>query len=224
MRLIALLALLAFPARAETCRLALVLAIDTSKSVDSAEFALQFGGLALAFRDPEVRAAILSPGDPVAVAAFEWSGEAHQATVAGWTMLESPAAIDGLADTLAGRRRAYLAQWTSIGAALIHAHEVLARGPDCARRVVDVSGDGHHNDGPSPRNAYATRDFDGITVNALVVTGLQRPALADYFRREVAHGPGAFVMATEDFSDYAEAIRRKLLREMLPHEIVATRE
>ena len=44
--------------RAAECGLELVLAMDVSRSVVKAEFELQMGGLALAFRDPEVAEAI----------------------------------------------------------------------------------------------------------------------------------------------------------------------
>ena len=49
---------LAIPARAAECGLELVLAMDVSRSVVKAEFELQMGGLALAFRDPEVAEAV----------------------------------------------------------------------------------------------------------------------------------------------------------------------
>lgn len=202
-------------APAEACRLALALAIDVSRSVDGREFALQFGGLADAFRDAEVRAAILG-GEAVAVAAFEWSGAARQAVAADWTLLERAGDIDRLADRLEGHARVSAEDWTSVGAALAFARRMLARGPACARRVIDVSGDGHHNDGPLPRQVYAGQDFGGVTVNALVVTGLARPKLMAWFEREVIRGPRAFALATRDFDDYGGAIRRKLLRELTP--------
>ena len=55
----------------EACRLALVLAMDISSSVDPLEDALQRGGLAQALRAPDVVDAILSqPDRPVALAMF----------------------------------------------------------------------------------------------------------------------------------------------------------
>lgn len=59
---------------AAECRLALVLAIDVSSSVDAAEDALQRNGLAAALLAPEVQAAIFAADLPVALTAFEWSG------------------------------------------------------------------------------------------------------------------------------------------------------
>ena len=53
------MAALVMPARAEQpVAIELVLALDCSASVDSDEYALQLEGLAAAFRDPEVLAAI----------------------------------------------------------------------------------------------------------------------------------------------------------------------
>jgi hypothetical protein len=64
---------LASPAVAGDCRLALVLALDVSSSVDRHEHRLQRQGLARALLAPEVVRAFLI-GDPVALYVFEWSG------------------------------------------------------------------------------------------------------------------------------------------------------
>ena len=54
--------------------LQLVLAIDGSGSIDDAEMALQTGGIAAAFRDPEVQAAIAAgPLQRIAVTAIIWA-------------------------------------------------------------------------------------------------------------------------------------------------------
>ena len=58
------------PAPASACRLALLLALDVSSSVDEAEYELQRNGLAAALLSPNVEAAFLSGGAPVALAAF----------------------------------------------------------------------------------------------------------------------------------------------------------
>ena len=59
--------------------LALVLALDSSASVDAGEFALQRDGLAMAFRDGEVAAAIAGGARRrIAVAVIEWAGAAQQ--------------------------------------------------------------------------------------------------------------------------------------------------
>src|SRR5262245_45871937 len=58
----------------EPVALELVLAIDSSASVDEREFALQVSGIAAAFRNPEVIAAIESLGSlGMAVSLVQWS-------------------------------------------------------------------------------------------------------------------------------------------------------
>ncbi|MEL6103903.1 MAG: DUF1194 domain-containing protein, partial [Pseudomonadota bacterium] len=77
-------ACLALPAWGD-CRLALLLALDVSSSVDMVEDDLQRGGLAAALVAPEVRAAFLAGPDPVALAVFEWSGRYNQEIILDWT-------------------------------------------------------------------------------------------------------------------------------------------
>ena len=60
------------PAMAQDCRLALVLALDVSSSVDAIEDRLQRDGLARALLAPEVVRAFVT-GEPVALFAFEGS-------------------------------------------------------------------------------------------------------------------------------------------------------
>ncbi len=61
--------------RAAGCKLALVLALDISSSVNQREYKIQLQGLARAFRTPEVIEAILTPqGAAIAAIVYEWSG------------------------------------------------------------------------------------------------------------------------------------------------------
>ena len=55
------------PAASAQCRLALVLAIDVSSSVDAEEDALQRRGLATALRAPEIQRAFFASDLPVAL-------------------------------------------------------------------------------------------------------------------------------------------------------------
>jgi hypothetical protein len=60
----------------------------------------------------------------------------------------------------------------------------------------------------------------GITVNALAVLedailgSGGKPWLVEYFEAEVIGGPGAFVEAAKDRSDFAAALRRKMILEI----------
>lgn len=205
--------LFAPPARAQSCPLALVLALDASSSVDPREYRLQAEGLEFALTDTDVVAAILDVGGILATA-FEWSGRDKQIVHAGWRFLDSPAAIAAFAARLGAAQRGYDEFPTSLGYALGFAAIQLERAPvECARHVIDVSGDGVNNDGFGPASAYRARAFGRITVNGLVIKGAD-PDPEFYYRTSVIRGPGAFVELADDYGDYARAMRRKLLREI----------
>lgn len=215
-----------FPAAAlAECRQALILALDVSGSVDDREYRLQLDGVATALDDDRVRAAILSmPDAPVAFAVFEWSSGRFQRDLVPWTILGDDAAIDGVIARLLGTGRVPAPQSTGIGAALEHAARRLGAGPACWTRTVDVSGDGRNNDWPTPRDVHAAGRLSDVTVNALVIgqddargeEGRQVTIneLMAYFRAEVISGPDAFIESASGYDDFADAMTRKLLKEL----------
>lgn len=214
--LAAALGCLAGGAAAE-CRLALVLALDVSSSVDAEEDRLQREGLGRAMLAPEVVRAFLA-GDPVALHVFEWSGSrAHLSLIPdGWAVIEDEADLRRAAGAVAESARGRDDLSTALGAALGHAAEALAAGPDCRARTVDISGDGIGNEGIEPRLAYARYPLEGVTVNALVIGGERSDSqLVAWFAEEVLRGPEAFWLHVEGFADYEEAMRIKLLRELM---------
>lgn len=197
----------------DTCEVALVLALDASSSVNGTEFKLQSRGLATALMDREVRAAILGV-EGVLMTAYEWSGRRQQAIIAEWEFLASDADIDRFAAKLSSHKRAYVEFPTAVGYALGFGAVRLARAPmACTRQVIDVSGDGVHNEGFPPKSAYRAFDFGGVTVNGLVIKGAD-PDPEIYYRKNVLFGPGAFLEIAHDYQDYANAMKRKLLREI----------
>jgi hypothetical protein len=195
----------------------LVLAIDSSSSVDMDEYYLQLEGYAAAFADPELWEAIAAgPARAIAVALFEWSGSAQQIVNFEWRVLDSPQALQGFAEELALAPRFVLGGETAIGDALLFAGRLLDEAPTRAdRRVVDVSGAGAANRGTAPRRARDGLVARGITVNGLAVTNLEDD-LEAYYAREVIGGAGSFVLAARDYADFRGVIRRKLLRELGP--------
>src|SRR3974377_1387260 len=84
-----LLALGAAPALAQnSVDLELVLAVDTSGSVDAVRFDLQKRGYLAAFRHAQVLQAIRSgPNQAIAVTMMQWTGPALHVQVAGWTRI-----------------------------------------------------------------------------------------------------------------------------------------
>lgn len=209
----ALLLAAALPAAAPACDLALVFALDVSASVDAGEYALQRDGLAAALIAPEVEAAILAQEGGVAFAAFEWSGRYQQDMILGWTLVRDRAGLYAASSAIAAASRSYAEFPTAIGYALGYGAVLMRDAPVCTRRVIDISGDGIGNEGFQPDAAYRAFEFEGITVNGLVIGGGDE-SLLSYYRTEVPHGPDAFVEVAEGFADYEAAMRRKLLREI----------
>ena len=195
--------------------LALVLAVDASSSVDYDEFGLMMGGYAAAFRDPAIGAAcVAGPRGAIAVAMLQWSGLGEQAMALAWTRLDGAAAIADFATALDTTPRVARAGATALGEGLVVALALLAQCPaDATRGVVDVSGDGRHNQGRPPAPVRDIGVAAGVTINALAVLSDEADLIAHY-RDEVIGGPGSFAMETPDYAAFAEAIREKLLREI----------
>ncbi|WP_188790319.1 DUF1194 domain-containing protein [Salipiger pallidus] len=198
---------------AEGCRLALLLALDVSSSVDDEEYLLQKNGLAAALTDPDVSRAILQGEGSVALAAYEWSGRRQSVVVLDWALLTDEAALDVAVGQILAAPRSNNRFPTAMGYALGFGSGMLRRAPDCTRQVIDVSGDGITNDGFRPRQAYRNFPFQDVTVNGLAVTGSD-PRVLEYFIGEVAHGPGAFVEMAEGYEDFRRAMTMKLFREL----------
>nr|WP_152540591.1 DUF1194 domain-containing protein [Sulfitobacter noctilucicola] len=206
------------PAPAADCRLALVLGLDISSSVDRAEDALQRGGVASALLDERVQEAFFASGLPVALAVFEWSGRYNQEVLMDWRLIHDQSDLAVAAETISNSRRSYAEFPTAMGDALRFAAQMLNRSPRCLAQTIDIAGDGESNEGEGPQQVYQDAAFDAITVNGLVVANaadFQTPArLTQFYREEVLHGHGSFMIVAEGFNDYARAMRDKLEREL----------
>ena len=209
----------ALPAAAVECRLALVLALDVSSSVDATEDQLQRGGLVSALTAPEVQAAFFASDNPVALAVYEWSGRYNQEMLLDWVMIRSPAALLFAAEKIASSKRSHNDFPTAMGYALGYGAQLLERAPACLYKTLDMAGDGQNNEGFPPAAAYREFAFNDVTVNGLVVNAADfegELGLIAWYRREVMHGPGAFIEVAQGFKDYERAMRRKLERELTP--------
>ena len=210
------------PAQEKFCELALVLAMDASSSVDDAEYLLQMKGMASALLDKEVQDAISTMGG-IYLAAFEWNGRLKQKIIFDWIFLETGPDAFPLASVLARHERNATNAPTALGAALGFAHRMLRRVPGrCARSVIDVAGDGHSNDGIKPADVYALYDFGNTQVNGLVIKDFyQNPETfyrdpETYYREHVIRGAGAFLELAHTFDDFERAMKKKLLKEIVP--------
>ena len=203
------------PARAEPVDLELVLGIDTSMSVAADEFALQIAGYARAFRQPEVLQAIRDAGgNGIAVTLVQWADSSQQAVSIGWTWVGDPASAAGFADRIGATGRRFTGPGTALASALAYClRRFEGSGFEAQRRVIDLSGDGRDNRGPKITAVRERALATGITVNGLAIVS-DEPFLDRYYERQVIAGPDAFVVAAADYRDFADAIVKKLVREI----------
>jgi hypothetical protein len=195
----------------------LVLAIDSSSSVDEAEFDLQMQGIALAVMDPDVVSAMQAAGG-VAVAAVLWGDSAWRAQVTDWHLVSSMHDAERFAAGLMGQPR-LVGGNTDMGYGINVALDLLANPDNCATRlVIDVSGDGRETlysrrPSISLSEVQERAEAMGVIINGLAIT-TDDPDLMDYYALRVILGPGSFVMSVTDYTVFREAIKRKLLREI----------
>jgi hypothetical protein len=217
--------LLAPGARAETeVDVALVLAVDVSRSMDPDEQELQRQGFMEAFRSPQVHDAIRNGMvGRIIVTYVEWSGVEYQNVIVPWSIIDGPENAlrfaDGLGNVPIGRTRR-----TSISGAIDFGVKLLEQtGVEPIRRVIDISGDGPNSSG---RGVVAARDeaiAKGITINGLPIM-LKRPTgfgdmehLDLYYKNCVIGGEGSFIVPVRERQNFADAIRTKIIREIATH-------
>lgn len=210
-------------ALAEPVDVELILAVDVSLSMSPEELAIQRDGYAVALTHEEVARAIESGvHGRIAVAYVEWAGDDVQHVVVPWTVIANAADARRVAERLS-LAPPNSARRTSISGMLDFAADLFAEsGHDGMRRVVDVSGDGPNNQGRPVTQARDALAGQGITVNGLplMTTGTGfggRFDLADldaYYRDCVIGGPGAFMIPVNEWSQFPEAVRRKLVLEL----------
>lgn len=210
----------------EPVDLLLVLAADVSRSVDHAKFQLQREGYAAAIADKRVLEAITSGRHRrIAICFVEWSGASAQQLVIDWTVISDESSARKFGDQLLELRRSF-AERTSISGGIDFSMAQFERSPfPSARRTIDISGDGTNNSGRDVTLARDAAVAKGVTINGLVILS-DRPlawnpehtnppgGLVNYFRDNVIGGPGAFVVAAENFESFGQAIVKKLIAEI----------
>ena len=201
--------------------LELVLAVDVSLSMDPDEQRLQRDGYVEALKDAEVIAAIRANGlGRIGVVYLEWAGTGNHKVTVPWSLVDGAATAETFAERLA-QAPIMRAQRTSITGALKIAEGLFeTSGFKGKRRVIDVSGDGPNNDGTpvaAMRDALVAK---GITINGLPImikaaTGwFDLENLDQYYEECVIGGFASFSITVREKSEFARAIKRKLLLEI----------
>lgn len=218
-------------AQATPVALELSLVIDVSGSVSTDEYNLQRQGYQNAFLDGTVQSNILSfaAQGGVVVNVIQFANNASQAI--GWTLLNDAASINSFAATIGNMARiAFSGNTTDVQDGMALAISSLNTNTYVgARRVIDVSGDGHQNTDPacsvSAPNynqacaaVQAERDaaaLAGIRVNGLAIEDGTYGAtgLTNWYNANVRTTNG-FVL-TASFDTFEAAIIEKIGREII---------
>ena len=226
----------------ESADTALVIAVDVSQSVDEARYRMQMDGIAAAFEDKEVIAAITSGANgQILITLVTWSDTA--ATAIPWTRIAN--AGDSLAVAAAIRALPPSTGEFTCMARMLRTLQVgaLRQIPMPANRtVVDVSGDGIDNCDDTPATGIE-RDLivaAGGTINGLPIiikgendeivgSGAYRKpgydinnlspskdstTLDAWYKKHVIGGRGAFIMPAKGYEDFGRAFRQKFVTEV----------
>jgi hypothetical protein len=222
----AALALMLWPASAsradEPVDVELVLAVDVSLSMSADELEIQRHGYAAALiHDNVLRAIADGPHGKIAVTYVEWAGTNWQRVIVPWTVITNRTDAQRVVAQMSAHPPES-ARRTSISGALAFGADLFAEsGYQGTKRVIDISGDGPNNQGAPitlVRDALVSR---GIIINGLPLmtrggfTGAYDVNNLDrYYSDCVIGGPGAFMIPVNDWTQFPDAIRRKLVLEL----------
>ena len=198
--------------------LQLVIAVDVSASMERDEFLLQRAGYVAAIAHSDFIRAVLS-GDNrrIALTYVEWADSDRQKVVVPWRLIDSAASARAFAAAL--NVEPFVDEHgTSISSALTFSAGLYANdGFTGPRRVIDISGDGPNNYGPPVTEARDQVVGQGIVINGLPILISPSPifpAMDRYYADCVIGGPGAFMLPISTASEFALAIRLKLIQEI----------
>ena len=202
-----------FAGKAVACDVALVLGVDVSHSIDNSEYGFQVIGMAEALDDPVIANALVEL--EAAVTVVQWSGDQEQEVSIPWVRLTTQQGVGALQMRMRTLRRPWSMSNTAVGSAITVMTDLFEQVPDCRRRVIDFSGDGINNSGPLPMGPRHAAASAGITINGLAIDRIGL-SVTQYYKNHLVVGRGAFVETARGYRDYPRAIRKKLLRELLP--------
>ena len=193
----------------------LVLAVDSSGSVDDDRFDLQKDGYAKAFLNPRVLNAIKNGNEQaIAVTMVQWTGPTLHVVMVPWMVIKDQRTAQTFAAAVAAAPRQIFGGGTSVSGAIDYSVLLLNASPfHATRRVIDISGDGSNNLGRPAEQARDEAVKAGVRINGLPILAVE-PDLDMYFRQSVIGGPGAFIIPVKSYDAFADAILRKLVAEI----------
>jgi hypothetical protein len=199
---------------ARAANVALVLAVDVSESVTADRYILQHDGIARAFETSALVDAIANAPGGIEVLVLEWSDPDKISVTVGWTRIANRASAAAFAAAVRSTTRTSHGL-TAIGSAILAGAAAFDHMPEPAgHKVIDVSGDGMANFGPSPAVVRDLVVAKGITINGLAIL-TEEPWLAEYYTNNVIGGASSFCLVAENMDSFAEAMLKKLVQEVV---------
>ncbi len=202
--------------------LAIVVSLDRSESIDADEAKAQIDGLVYTLRHSNFRDTVaVGWYGSIGLTVLTWSSFGRSEVILPWTSVadrgDAAAAAKFLELDYARQIFAPHGSQTDLAFAIEIGMNQLDELPwPATRSVINVVADGISNIGRLPmidRNIALER---GITINGLVMArGSAIEVVSRYFEREVIGGPLSFVQVSEGTHDFANAMLRKIVREMV---------
>jgi len=196
--------------------LELAFVVDASGSIDEAEMTLQRQGYRDALAHPRVQNAIKGGFlRAIAVAYIEFAGDGCTQLTVGWTRISNQQSADTFGRRILASDRNFcfggnaISEAPAFAAASIETNEF-----EGTRRVIDLSGDGPNTMGEPVEDIRNAIVQQRIIINALAIDRPSMPELPEYFKQSVTGGPGSFVIKADNRKNFAEAILKKLIREI----------
>lgn len=207
---------------AKSVDVAIVVSLDRSESIDAEDARAQIDGLVFTLRHSRFRETVASGWrGRIALTVVTWSSFGRYEVILPWMQVAGADDADVAAAILeldyARQRVARHGTQTDVAFAIEVGMKRLDMLPwEAGRSVINVVADGISNIG---RLAMADRDVAlarGFTVNGLIMArGSAIEVLSRYFRREVIGGPTSFLQVSASNEDFADAMLRKILLEMV---------
>ena len=202
--------------------LELFLAVDVSRSMSPEDLDIQRRGYAEALTSPDVTQALQSGlNGKIALTYVEWAEDYAQRVIVPWTLVETSEDATTIANRITAHFDSSLRRTSISGAIRYATQDFEGNGFKGFRRVIDISGDGPNNQGAPVQDARDAALTKGIIINGLPlmtedaisnIWGI--PDLDIYYQRCVIGGPGAFVIPVHGWSQFPDAVRRKLVLEI----------
>ncbi len=208
--------------RAKPVDIAIVVSLDRSESIDIEDARAQVDGLVFTLRHSRFHDAVTAGWfGRIALSVVTWSSFGRHEVILPWMQIAGAGDAEVAAAILeldyARQRVARHGTQTDVAFAIEVGMKQLETLPWAASQsVVNVVADGISNIG---RVATVDRDAAlarGITVNGLIMArGSAIEVLSRYFRREVIGGPTSFVQVSASNEEFARAMLRQILLEMV---------